>query len=84
MLGTLASAHDRFHVSNSRGDYQRTSGIPTTVTVDGKEKEIKSTGFDLTKEESRLLYDNGVTADRKFLDKWDFAQWVSNYRTPQG
>jgi NTE family protein len=80
MLGTLTSAHDRFHVSNSKGDYQRTIGIPTTVTVGGQEKEIKSTDFDLTKEESRLLYENGVTAGRKFLDTWNFEAWKTKYR----
>jgi NTE family protein len=81
MMGTLTSAHDRFHVSNSKGDYERTIGITTTVTVSGKEKEIKSTDFDLTKEESRLLYENGVTAGRKFLDAWDFDTWKASYRS---
>ncbi len=81
MLGTLTSAHDRFHVSNSKGDYQRTIGIPTTVTAGGKNREIKATDFDLTKEDSRLLYENGAAAGRKFLDTWDFDAWKAKYRS---
>ena len=81
VLGTLTGAHDRFHISESHGDYQRTIGIPTTVNVGGRNKEIKATDFDLTKEESRLLYENGVAAGRKFLATWDFDAWKTTYRS---
>jgi NTE family protein len=79
-MGTLTSAHDRFHISKSKGDYQRTIGIPTVVTIDGKDKEIKATDFDLTREESDRLYGNGSEAGKEFLATWNFEDWKAKYR----
>ena len=74
-------AHDNYHISISTGDYDRTVGIPTMVTVNGADKEIKTVDFDITQEESQALYDNGVRAGAAFLKKWDFVEWKKKYRS---
>ena len=80
LAGTMMDAHDNYHISKSRGDFQRTMGIPTVVTVKGIEKEIKTTDFDITQEDSEALFQNGVRVAQKFLETWDFEDWKKNYR----
>ena len=80
LAGTMMDAHDNYHISESKGDYQRTIGIPTVVTVDGVEKQIKTTDFGITQKESRALFNNGVSVARKFLKAWDFEAWKKKYR----
>ena len=48
----------------------------------GKEKEIRTTDFDLTVEERDALYQNGISAARQFLQRWDFEAWKKKYRQP--
>jgi NTE family protein len=81
IIGTMMDAHDNYHISVSSGDFARTIGIPTVVTVQGVDKEIKTVDFDITQVESRALYANGVRAGAGFLEKWDFAEWKKNYRS---
>jgi hypothetical protein len=71
----------RKDVSISNGDVDRKIGIPTVVAVNGVEEEIKTVDFDISREKSQALYDNGVRASAEFLDKWDFADWKKKYRT---
>jgi NTE family protein len=80
LAGTMMDAHDNYHISESKGDYQRTIGIPTVVTVDGLEKEIKTTDFGITQKESQALFKNGADAGQKFLKTWDFEEWKKKYR----
>ena len=80
VFGTMMDAHDSYHISKSKGDYDRTVGIPTVVTVNGTEKEIKTVDFDMTREESDALYKNGERAAKDFLKTWDFDQWKKLYR----
>jgi NTE family protein len=80
IIGTMMEAHDNYHISKSRGDFDRTIGIPTVIKVDGSDKEIKTTDFDITRDESLLLFKNGEEAARKFLEKWNFDEWKKNYR----
>lgn len=80
LIGTMLEAHDKLHISQSKGDFDRTIGIPTTIRINGKEKEIKTTDFNLTKEESVLLYENGEATAKEFLKTWDFDQWKKDYR----
>ena len=82
IVGTMLDAHDSYHISKSKGDYDRTVGIPTVVTVNGAEKEIKTVDFDMNREESDALYENGVKAAKDFLGTWDFGQWKKRYRQP--
>ena len=80
LAGTMMDAHDNFHISESKGDYQRTIGIATFVAVDGVEKEIKTTDFGITQKESQALFKNGVDAAQGFLKNWDFEAWKKKYR----
>lgn len=80
LISTMLEAHDKLHISQSKGDFDRTIGISTTININGKEKEIKTTDFDITKEESKLLYENGVETARSFLESWDFEKWKKKYR----
>jgi len=63
-----------------KGDYDRTIVIPTIVSVNGIEKEIGTTDFNITQEESQTLFENGVKAAQQFLMKWDFEKWKKKYR----
>jgi len=84
VFGTMMDAHDNYHISKSKGDYDRTIGIPTVVKVKGAEKEIKTVDFDMTREESDALYENGAEAAKKFIKGWDFEQWKKRHREPPG
>ena len=80
LISTMLEAHDKQHISESKGDYDRTIGIPTTIIMNGIEKEIKTTDFDITKKESLLLYENGEKIAREFLETWNFEKWKEDYR----
>jgi NTE family protein len=83
IVGTMLDAHDSYHISKSKGDYDRTIGIPTVITIKGKDKEIGTTDFGITQEESQALYNKGVEVAKKFLATWDFDAWKSKYRKGQ-
>ena len=80
LTGTLLDAHDKYYISNSKGDYGRSILIPVTVMVNGKQKEVRSTDFELGKEAQKGLFSNGKTAAEKFLTDWDFEKWRQKYR----
>jgi NTE family protein len=80
LASTMADAHDNYHISKSKGDYARTIGIPSVINIGGIAKEIKTTDFNITQEESDLLYSNGREAAKKFLKSWDFNKWTKKYR----
>jgi len=50
------------------------------VTVDGVEKEIKTTDFGISQKESQALFKNGVEVAQGFLKTWDFEAWKEKYR----
>jgi NTE family protein len=77
---TMIDAHDNYHISKSKGDYDRTIAIPTIIKIKGIEKTIKTTDFDIAPEESQALYRNGVKAAQEFLETWNFAKWKKKYR----
>lgn len=80
IIDTMMEAHDNYHISKSKGDFDRTIGIPTVVSIDGAEKEIKTTNFDITPAESRALFANGEVTARNFLENWKFDEWKKNFR----
>ena len=80
IVGTMLDAHDSYHISKSKGDYDRTIGIPTVITINGSDKEIGTTDFNITQEESQALYENGAKVAKKFLETWDFDAWKKKYR----
>lgn len=80
LVKTMIEAHDKMHISESSGDYDRTIGIPTTITIDKTEKEIKTTDFGITQQELLLLYEKGEESAKKFLEEWNFEEWKEKYR----
>jgi NTE family protein len=80
IVGTMLDAHDSYHISKSNGDYDRTIGIPTVIKLNGIDKEIGTTDFNITQEESQALFENGVQVAKKFLKTWDFDEWKKKYR----
>jgi len=43
IYGTFQNGHDNYHISKSKGDYDRTIGIPTEIEVNNLKKEIGTT-----------------------------------------
>jgi NTE family protein len=80
LVTTMIDAHDNYHISKTKGDFDRTIGISTVINMKKIEKEIKATDFDITQEESQALFKNGEEAARNFLKKWDFEDWKKKYR----
>ena len=80
IVGTILDAHDNYHISKSKGDFARTIGIPTVVKINGFDKEIGTTDFNIRQEESQALFEKGVKVARQFLEKWDFEKWKKKYR----
>jgi NTE family protein len=80
VLSTMLDAHDKYHISTSNGDFERTILISTKLETDGARKQINTTDFDITREESDELFSNGYRAAEKFLAAWDFDEWVQKYR----
>jgi len=72
--------HDSYHISKSKGDYDRTIGILTVIALQGSEKETKTTDFNITQEESGALFENGVRVAQDFLERWGFEGWKEKYR----
>lgn len=77
---TALNAKDKQYISYSKGDFQRTIAIPTTVKINDKIQNISATDFDISKEEIDALFNNGAQAAMKFLNTWDFEQWKKTYR----
>ncbi len=73
LLKTMLTAHDRLYLDNH--SYVRTIAIP----VDG----ISATQFDLSREETEHLYQNGRQAAQRFFATWDFAAYKAAYRGSQ-
>jgi NTE family protein len=80
IVDTMLDAHDSYHISKSKGDYDRTIGIPTVIKISGMDKEIGTTDFNITREESQVLYENNVNVAKEFLKTWDFDEWKKKYR----
>lgn len=80
IYGTLRDGHDNYYISESSGDFARTIGISTEIEVNNLKKEIGTTYFDITEEESNLLFKNGEETAEKFLKNWDFKSWIEEYR----
>lgn len=81
IISTLLLASDKHHISESKGDMQRSIVIPTGIIgKKGKTKYITTTDFEIKKEESDMLYSNGYHAAANFLKTWNFDKWKATYR----
>ena len=70
LAGTMMAAHDRLYME--RSTFARTIAIPTIG--------VGTTEFDITPDRVKALYDSGHRAADEFLDKWDFAAYIEEYR----
>lgn len=68
IVSTSLDAIDHHHLSS--GDYARTIGIPTAVGSGEGRHKISAVDFDISKEDSRGLFDNGWSAAERFLRTW--------------
>ena len=80
MIRTSLDAHDKFYISNSRGDFQRTILISPVIMINGKQKSVSTVYFDIKIEEQEALFCNGFKAAQEFLRNWNFEKWNSKYR----
>jgi NTE family protein len=81
LVSTGLNAKDKQYISASKGDFQRTVTIPTTINLDGDTKNIGATDFGISNEESNALFLNGANAARHFLDIWNYDQWKKRYQS---
>ena len=70
LVATMMAAHDRLYVDQA--DYARTIPIP----VSG----VKATDFELTEDKAEELYGNGKVAAERFLDQWNFKEYIEAFR----
>ncbi len=67
---TMMEAHDRLYVE--KANYARTIPIPTLG--------VGTTEFAIAPERARALYESGRRAAADFLDHWDFAAYIAEFR----
>jgi NTE family protein len=70
MLHTMMEAHDRLYLEQAT--FARTIGIPTLG--------VGTTEFDLAPDRKEALYQSGRDAAASFLESWDFAGYVREFR----
>jgi NTE family protein len=70
LASTMMAAHDRLYVE--KATYARTIPIPTLG--------VGTTEFDITPARVSSLYDSGHEAASRFLDQWDFAAYIEEFR----
>lgn len=73
MVGTMTSFYDQLHLDEP-------SVLARTIFVDTF--GVKATEFDLDDTTRDTLYANGRAAAEKFLQSWDFQEYVATHRTP--
>jgi NTE family protein len=67
---TMMEAHDRLYMDQAT--FARTIAIPTLG--------VGTTEFEITPERVRALHDSGHKAASQFLDRWDFATYIEEFR----
>jgi NTE family protein len=67
---TVLEAHDRMYIE--KADYARTIAIPTLG--------VTTTEFDIGRDRIAALYESGHAAASRFLDEWDFAAYIAEFR----
>ena len=68
---TMMEAHDRLYVE--KADYARTIPIRTLG--------VRTTEFDLERKRALALYESGRTAAEEFLETWNFAAYIAEFRS---
>jgi NTE family protein len=80
LLQTMLDAHDKYHISNSKGDFERTILISNKLKYRNNRLQISTTDSDITPEECEELYSNGFFSAKNFLETWNFDEWVEKHR----
>jgi NTE family protein len=70
LASTMMEAHDRMYLEQAT--YARTIPIPTLG--------VGTTEFDIAPERASALYESGRAAASDFLDQWDLATYVEEFR----
>ncbi|MCF6094172.1 patatin-like phospholipase family protein [Microaerobacter geothermalis] len=70
IINTMLEAHDMRHVKHKHAI--RTIFIETN--------HVKTTSFDLTIKDKKMLYQSGEEAAKKFLSEWNFTSYVEGLR----
>ncbi len=81
LAGTALDAHDNYYISTSKGNKQRTIFISTVIDTGRGPKNIGTTDFDITREESDALFQNGIDAAKEFLSRWDYEYWRRSFKS---
>ena len=71
LAATLMAAHDRMYIE--KATFARTIAIPTLG--------VGTTEFDIKPDRVQELYDSGHQAATAFLERWDFAAYIEEYRS---
>ena len=80
LVSTALDAHDNYHISTTKGDYDRSILIPTDVTANGKTVAVSATDFNISRAVSMGLLENGRHAAETFLAKWDFSRCKTQFQ----
>jgi NTE family protein len=67
----MTSFHDRMHLDDP-------AVIDRTIFVDCG--QVQATDFDLDEASQEMLFDSGRRAAERFLDSWDFDDYIRTYR----
>ncbi len=78
IVSTSLDAIDHSHLSE--GDYERTIRISAAAGAGGQRHKISAVDFDISREDSRALFENGWSAAERFLAAWNFERWKKRYR----
>ena len=80
LVHTSLEAHDKYYISTSKGDFQRTITISPVIQANGKEKMISTVDFAIKPDAKEALFTNGLKAAEKFFKTWSFERWKLRYR----
>ena len=80
IVHTSMEAHDKYYISTSKGDFQRTITISPVIQLRGKERPVSTVDFALKPEAKEALFNNGLKAAERFFKTWNFEKWKLRYR----
>jgi NTE family protein len=81
IIESSLESEDYYSTYQLIGDKERTIYINTTIDKKGKLTPVHTTDFDISKAELGLLFNNGRISGKKFINNWDFNNWLSKYRS---
>jgi NTE family protein len=67
----MTSFHDRLHIDDP---------FVTARTIFVDTMQVKATDFNLSPEAAEMLYDSGRAAAERFLESWNFDEYLADWR----